>query len=315
MEESYLAKYNLAKKLEENINNVFVGKADVVEKLLICLLSGGHVLLEDVPGVGKTTLAAVLARSMECSFGRIQFTPDTLPGDVAGVSVYNRKTGEFEYRPGAVMNQILLADEINRTAPKTQASLLEAMAEGQVTVDGQVHGLPRPFLVIATQNPVEFLGTYPLPEAEMDRFMMRLSIGYPEREQEILMASMMLAGRTPDKAEAVCRAEDVLEIQACVREVTVGESLLEYMEDMIALTRQEPRFVLGASPRALLALLRASQARAFLKGRDFVKPDDVKAVGIPVLLHRLVLSPEARIRKENGESVLRSLILKVKVPM
>ena len=307
--------FDLAKRLAENINRVFVGKADAVEKLLICLFSGGHVLLEDVPGVGKTTLAALLARSMECSFGRIQFTPDTLPGDVAGVSIYDRKTEEFEYRPGAVMNQVLLADEINRTSPKTQASLLEAMAEGQVTVDGQVHKLPRPFLVIATQNPVEFLGTYPLPEAQMDRFMMRISIGYPEREQEILMASMMLEGRTPDTAEAVCRAEEVLEIQDRVRAVAVKESLLGYIEDMIALTRQEPRFVLGASPRALLALVRASQARAFLQGRDFVKPDDVKAVAMPVLLHRLVLSPEARMQKADAEAVLKSLILKVKVPV
>ena len=278
--------FDLAKRLAENINRVFVGKADAVEKLLICLFSGGHVLLEDVPGVGKTTLAALLARSME-----------------------------YEYRPGAVMNQVLLADEINRTSPKTQASLLEAMAEGQVTVDGQVHELPRPFLVIATQNPVEFLGTYPLPEAQMDRFMMRISIGYPEREQEILMASMMLEGRTPDTAEAVCRAEEVLEIQDRVRAVAVKESLLGYIEDMITLTRQEPRFVLGASPRALLALVRASQARAFLQGRDFVKPDDVKAVAMPVLLHRLVLSPEARMQKADAEAVLKSLILKVKVPV
>ncbi|MCH5344572.1 MAG: AAA family ATPase, partial [Acetatifactor sp.] len=180
-----MKEFNLAKRLEENINRVFVGKADVVENLLLCLFAGGHILLEDVPGVGKTTLAGVLAKSMEGSFGRIQFTPDTLPGDVAGVSIYNMKTNEFEYRPGAVMNQILLADEINRTSPKTQASLLEAMAEGQVTVDGLVHMLPEPFMVIATQNPIEFIGTYSLPEAQMDRFMMRLSVGYPEREQEI----------------------------------------------------------------------------------------------------------------------------------
>lgn len=264
------SEYNLAKKLEESINRVFIGKAEAVENLLICLFAGGHVLLEDVPGVGKTTLAATLARSMECRFGRIQFTPDTMPGDVAGVSIYNMKTNDFEYRSGAVMNQILLADEINRTSPRTQASLLEAMAEGQVTVDGKVYRLPRPFMVIATQNPVEFTGTYPLPEAQLDRFMMRFSIGYPDREQEIRMAALFLEGQTPDSVETVCRAEDILEIREKVRAVTVKEAMLGYMEDIVTLTRTEPRFVLGASPRAVLALLRASQGKAFLQGRDFV---------------------------------------------
>ena len=213
------------------------------------------------------------------------------------------------------MHQILLADEINRTAPKTQASLLEAMAEGQVTVDGEVHILPRPFMVIATQNPVEFLGTYPLPEAQMDRFMMRLSIGYPDRSQEIRMAAQALAGRTPDKTEAVCGTEDVLAIREAVCRVSVREPLLGYMEDMITLTRQESRFVLGASPRAVLALMRASQGRAFLQGRDYVKPDDVKAVAMQVLLHRLVLSPEAKLQKADGAGILKSLILKAKVPV
>lgn len=306
--------YELANQLKENINRVFVGKEEAVENLLICLFAGGHVLLEDVPGTGKTTLASTLARSIGCSFGRIQFTPDTLPGDVSGVSFYNRKTEDFEYRPGAVMSQILLADEINRTAPKTQASLLEAMAEGQVTVDGQVHPLPRPFLVVATQNPVEFLGTYPLPEAQMDRFMMRLSIGYPERGQEIRMAANFLEGRTPDTAEAVCTAEDIMEIRKRVHSVTVKEAVLGYMEDIVTMTRRESRFVLGASPRALLALVRASQGRAFLQGRDFVKPDDVKAVAMQVLLHRLALSSEARIQKADAGNVLKGLILKVSVP-
>lgn len=305
----------LAERLKSNINRVFVGKEDVVDDLLACLFAGGHVLLEDVPGVGKTTLASTLARSIGCSFGRISFTPDTLPGDVAGVSVYNMKTGEFEYRAGAVMHHILLADEINRTAPKTQASLLEAMAEGQVTVDGEIHGLPRPFMVIATQNPVEFLGTYPLPEAQMDRFMMRLSIGYPDRGQEIRMAVQALEGSTPDKADSVCGREDVLEVMEAVRGVEVRETLLGYMEDIITLTRQESRFVLGASPRAMLALMRASQGRAFLQGRDYVKPDDVKAVAMQVLLHRLVLSPEARIQKADGAGILKSLILKARVPV
>ena len=310
-----MTEIDLAKRLEENINHVFIGKEEVVENLLICLFAGGHILLEDVPGVGKTTLASVLARSMEGSFGRIQFTPDTLPGDVAGVSIYNMKTNEFEYRPGAVMNQILLADEINRTSPKTQASLLEAMAEGQVTVDGIVHKLPEPFMVIATQNPIEFIGTYSLPEAQMDRFMMRLSVGYPKRDQEIRMAAQFLGGQTPDKVEPVCNTEDILKIKEAVSAVTVKESMLGFMEDIVAMTRAEENFVLGASPRALLALLRASQAKAFLQGRDYVKPDDVRAVAMQVLLHRLVLSSEARMQKSSAESILHNLVFKVKIPV
>lgn len=307
--------YDIIIKLKDNINAFFIGKEEVVENLLVCLLAGGHVLLEDVPGVGKTTLAALLARSIDCSFGRIQFTPDTLPGDISGVSVYNMKTGEFEYREGAAMHQILLADEINRTSPKTQASLLEAMAEEQVTVDGTVHMLPKPFMVIATQNPVEFLGTYPLPEAQMDRFMMRLSIGYPAREQEIELAAQVLGGKAPEQAEAVCTAEDILRLKENILQVTVCRPILGYIEDMITMSRQEERFVLGASTRAMLALMRASQGKAFMKGRDYVKPDDVKDVAMPVLLHRLVLSSEARIRKEDAASILKSIVLKTKIPV
>ncbi len=307
--------YALAEQLKENINQVFVGKEETVENLLICFLSGGHVLLEDVPGVGKTTLALALAKSIACSFGRIQFTPDTLPGDVTGVSAYNMKTGEFVYQPGAVMNQVILADEINRTSPKTQSSLLEAMAEGQVTVDGRIYSLPQPFLVIATQNPVEFLGTYPLPEAQLDRFMMRLSIGYPDREQEVRMATLFLQGKTLEKVKAVCRGEDILTMRREISEVVVKEAVLGYIEDIVRATRQEERFVLGASPRAMLALLRASQARAFLQRRGFVKPDDVKDVAMQVLGHRLILSSEARMRKENREKILKSLILQVRIPI
>lgn len=310
-----MSDFVIVNSLRENINRVFVGKENVVDDVLVCLLAGGHILLEDVPGVGKTTLASVLAKSIDCSFGRIQFTPDTLPGDVAGASVYNMKTGNFEYRAGAVMNQILLADEINRTSPKTQSSLLEAMAENQVTVDGIIHPLPQPFMVIATQNPIEFLGTYPLPEAQMDRFMMRISIGYPDREEEIKLASQFLQGETPDTAKKVCDSADILRLRQEVSTITVTEPVLGYMEDMIALTRQEERFVLGASPRALLTLIRASQAKAFLCGRDYVKPDDIKAVAMQVLLHRLTLSAEAKIRKEDAASILKSLILKVKVPV
>ncbi len=307
--------HETAAKLTDNMNRFFVGKEDVTENLLICLLAGGHVLLEDVPGVGKTTLALILAKSTGCSFGRIQFTPDTLPGDVAGVSVYHMNTGEFAYQAGAVMNQVLLADEINRTSPKTQSSLLEAMAEGQVTVDGVVHELPKPFLVVATQNPIEFIGTYPLPEAQMDRFMMRLSIGYPDRDQEIRMAAQFIRGQTSDQVQAVCRAEDIIAMQKEVSEVTVKESVLGYIEDIVCLTREEERFVIGASPRALLSLARASQARAFLEGRDYVKPDDVKAVAMQVLGHRLALSSEAKIRREDKDKILKSLVVKAKIPV
>jgi len=301
--------------LRNEINRVFVGKEDICEKVLICLLAQGHVLLEDVPGVGKTTLAYTLANAVGCSFGRISFTPDTLPGDVLGMTIYNMKTGDFTYQQGAIHHQIILADEINRTSPKTQAALLEAMAEGKVTVDGKTYMLPEPFMVIATQNPVEFVGTYPLPEAQLDRFMMKLTIGYPDREKEIQMASKYLQGETSDTVTSVCDAETVLSLQEKVRQVRVSDGVLGYVEDIIRLTREEERFVLGASPRAMLALLRASQARAFLQERDYVKPDDVKQMAEAVLLHRLVLSNDARIRKENAGKILQSLVLKAKLPV
>ncbi len=305
----------MLQKLESAINKVFVGKEDVVEKVLVCLLAGGHVLLEDVPGVGKTTLARVLAKAVQASFGRIQFTPDTLPGDITGMSVYNMKTGEFVHRDGAVMHQILLADEINRTSPKTQASLLEAMAEGQVTVDGEIYPLPEPFMVLATQNPVEFLGTYPLPEAQLDRFMMRLSVGYPDREQEIRMAEQFLSGETPDTAAAVCTAEDVLRMRKEAAAVHVNRTVLGYLQDLMRLTREETRFKTGASPRAMLSLLRACQAYAYLQGRDFVKPDDAKALAVPVLLHRLSLTSEGKLKNEDASKILVSLIHRAKVPV
>ena len=301
-------------KLRTQINEYFVGKEDVVENVLICLLAGGHVLIEDVPGVGKTTLARVLAGSVDMSFGRIQFTPDTLPGDVTGLSVYNMKTGEFEYREGAIMRSILLADEINRTSPKTQSALLEAMAEGSVTVDGTKYDLPDPFMVIATQNPTEFIGTYPLPEASVDRFMMRLSIGYPGKAEEIKLARNHIEGRTADKVKPVCSATEVLEMKKKVRDTIVSDNCLAYAREIIELTRSESRFILGASPRALLSLISASQAKAYLSGRDFVKPDDIKAVAVNVLIHRLVLTPESRIAGEKKDAIIRSIILKVKVP-
>lgn len=305
----------MIERIRENIESFFVGKEEVIENLLICLLAGGHVLFEDVPGVGKTTLARTLSNTIDATFGRIQFTPDTLPSDVTGVSVYNSGNGKFEYREGAVMKQIVLADEINRTSPKTQAALLEAMWEGQVTVDGEKHLLPEEFMVIATQNPVEFIGTYPLPEAQLDRFMMRLSIGYPDPASEVKMARNMLEGKTLESVKSVCNVEDILSLKKEVREVKVSDKVLEYIDEIVNLTRKAPEFVLGASPRAMLSLVMASKAKAFLAGRNYVKPDDVKAVSVNVLHHRMTLSSEAKIRKESVDRVLTALILKAKVPM
>lgn len=303
------------KLIQDNINRLFVGKGEVVELVLICMLADGHILLEDVPGVGKTTLAKAFAKSIKLDFGRIQFTPDTLPSDIVGLSIYNMKSGEFEFKEGVVMNQILLADEINRTPPKTQSSLLEAMSEKQVTVDGKVMRLPEPFMVIATQNPVEYLGTYPLPEAQMDRFMMRLSIGYPTPEQEIKMAKNELEGISLENTESVCLAEDLIAMKAEVAKVTVSDAVLGYMDEIVNYTRHDEKIMLGVSPRGFLALVRASQARAYMQGRDFVKPDDVKAVAPYVLEHRIVLSSEAKIRQENVKNILKGIIVKAKVPV
>ena len=302
-------------ELRNQMKTYFVGKDNVIDNVLVCLLAGGHVLLEDVPGVGKTTLARILAKSIECDFGRIQFTPDTLPSDVVGTEIYNMKTGDFQPKKGSIMHQIILADEINRTSPKTQSSLLEAMAEGQVTIGDDVIKLPEPFMVIATQNPIEFMGTYMLPEASMDRFMMRLSIGYPGAEEEVRLAQNMLEGRTVHNITSILKAEDIIKIKEEVTGVKVSDSILQYIQEIIAMTRNEQRFVLGASPRAMLSLLKASQAKAYIEGRDFVKPDDVKGVALPVLHHRLVLTSEAKIRKEDVDKILESLVVKVKVPM
>lgn len=302
-------------KIREEIFKYFVGKEEIVENLLVCLLAGGHVLLEDVPGVGKTTLAKTLSKSLSCDFGRIQFTPDTLPTDVTGMEIYNMKTGEFEYREGAIMHQIILADEINRTSPKTQSSLLEAMAEGQITVGGAVYKLPKPFMVIATQNPVEFAGTYPLPEAQMDRFMMKLSIGYPTPEEELRLAKNVVSGKKVEDIQSIVSCEDILKIREEVSKVNISDGILDYIRQIVNQTRVEPGFLLGASPRAMISLIQASMAKAYIQGRDFVKPDDVKALAVPVLAHRITLTTEAKIGKEDIEKKLNALVIKVKVPM
>ena len=305
----------MVNQLLAEINKYFLGHEDVTENVVICLLSGGHVLLEDIPGVGKTTLAKTLSKAVDLSFGRIQFTPDTLPSDVTGVQVYNMKTGAFDYKEGAVMHQLILADEINRTSPKTQSSLLEAMAEGYVTIDKERIKLPEPFMVIATQNPIEFVGTYPLPEAQMDRFMMKLSIGYPRAETEIEMTKNFLSGQTIGTVKTVLSADKLSEMKKEVEKVTVVDDVIKYANDIIGMTREESRFVMGASPRAMLHLIRASQAKAYISGRDFVKPDDIKAVCVNILHHRLTLTYEAKIAKEDEDKVLKSIILKAKVPM
>ncbi len=298
------------------LNQVILGKEPQIRLFLMALLAGGHVLLEDVPGVGKTTLANALARTLSLSFGRIQFTPDTLPSDVTGISVYRRNTGEFSYRPGPVMKQLVLADEINRTSPKTQASLLEAMAEEQVSVDGTIYPLPKPFMVIATQNPIEFLGTCQLPEAQLDRFLMRLSLGYPEREYELLMAEKYL--KNEDVSEVLPPLADaalIVEMQRECAAVFVHPELIAYIVSIVEATRSDPQFSLGASPRATLALLRTSQAAAYLAGRNYVFPDDLQSVLYPVLCHRMILSVEARMKKLTCERVLREMLLHIPVPV
>lgn len=298
-----------------NINKVLVGKSETVNFAVMTFLAGGHLLLEDVPGVGKTTLANALAVSSGCDFSRIQFTPDTLPSDVTGTSVYDIKSGEFRFIKGAVMSNIVLADEINRTSPKTQASLLEAMEEKQVTADGKTYRLEEPFMVIATQNPSDFLGTYNLPEAQLDRFMMRVSIGYPEFDDEKQMAENFLKGMTRDILEPVASKKDILRMQAETAAVKIVPDVSSYIVSIVASTRQNEKLRLGASPRATLAMIRASQASAYISGRDYVTPDDVQRIVYSVLCHRVTLSSEAKMEKANVHSVIERIVHKIGVPV
>lgn len=306
----------IVRALQQNISKVIVGKEDIIQLALIAMLCGGHVLIEDVPGVGKTMLCSALAKSLACSFKRIQFTPDVTPSDITGFSIVNFKTGELEFRAGAVMSQIVLADEINRTSPKTQSSLLEVMEEKQVTIDGVTYALPQPFMVLATQNPVEFVGTYPLPEAQMDRFFMRISIGYPSVEDEMDILERYASPVTPlSTLEPVCRAEDVIALQEAVQQVYCSKEVRSYIANVCAATRKHSALQLGASTRAAISLVRASQACALLDGRDFILPDDVQSMAQPVLAHRILLSPESRMKGLTTARVLRAVIEGVSVPV
>lgn len=306
---------NVVDRISSNINKVFKGKNEVIRLSLIVLLAEGHLLLEDVPGVGKTTLAKAIAKSIGCSFSRIQFTPDTLPSDVTGCSVYNMKTGTFDFMKGSVMNNIVLADEINRTSPKTQASLLEVMQERQVTVDSDTYILERPFMVIATQNPSDFLGTYILPEAQLDRFMIRLSIGYPTFSEESNMTSDFIKGLNSQDITPVVTKEEIIELQDKVRNIYICNDIHNYAVSITSATRNNDKISLGASPRATIALLRASQACAFINGRDYVIPDDIQYLAKYVLCHRLVLSTSAKIDNNTAELLVERIISKTKVPV
>lgn len=305
-----------AQLLKQNVGKVIVGKESAIELLMIAVLCRGHVLIEDVPGVGKTTLASALARSLDCSFKRIQFTPDITPSDITGFSIANFKTGELEYRPGMIMSQIVLADEINRTSPKTQSSLLEVMEEGQVSVDGATYAMPRPFIVLATQNPVDFVGTYPLPEAQLDRFFMRVSIGYPTAEEETDILERYTSGKKPmEELRPICTSSDILRLQQEVEGVHTSREVRAYISNIAAASRRNGALQLGVSTRAAISLLRASQACAILDGRDYVMPEDVQKMAEPVLAHRLVLSPEARMRNMTAERVLAGVMQSVQVPV
>ena len=302
-------------RIVENVERVIVDKRYEIELTLITLLCRGHLLIEDVPGVGKTSLASALAKSLGCSFQRIQFTPDIMPADITGFSVFNPKTGDFDFRPGAILSQIVLADEINRTSPKTQSSLLEAMEEKQVTVDGKTYRIKEPFMVLATQNPVEYLGTYPLPEAQMDRFFMRISLGYPSLVEEMRMVARM-SGQSPLRGlRPVAAGEDIAAIQQLVEQVHVDNSVNEYIVALVRHTRENPFVSLGASPRASISLYKAAQAWAMLGGRDYVLPDDVIQMCPHIMEHRLVLTQEGRLKKYAQKDIVQMAIEEVSAPV
>lgn len=304
----------LAEKVIQNVEKVIIGKHESVQLVLMTLICQGHALIEDVPGVGKTMLARATAKSLGCTFKRIQFTPDLLPSDVTGVSVFNQKTQEFEFRPGPIFAQIVLTDEINRATPKTQSALLEAMEERQVTVDGVTHRMAKPFMVMATQNPIEYEGTFPLPEAQLDRFMMRINLGHPSPEDEIRILNAQRKIHPVETISQVVSATDLLEAQERVKETHLEDGIKEYIVTLVNTTRSHPDVYLGASPRGSLALFRTTQALASIEGRDYVIPDDVKRLAQVTLAHRIIVSPAARIRNVDASAIVEEVLQSVPVP-
>ena len=306
--------FNLCKKIIENVSHVTVGKERSIEFLLVALLAEGHVLIEDIPGLGKTLIAKSLARSIGASFKRVQFTPDLLPGDITGFNVYNQETGHFTFQPGPVMTHVLLADEINRTIPRTQSSLLESMEERQVTVDGTTYSLPHPFFVMATQNPIELEGTFPRPEAQLDRFLLRIRLGYPEQQEEIAILERFREKDPLLELEPVATPKQIAELQQARRRICVSQPVKEYITNIVNATRHSSSLRLGASPRGSLGLMRAGQALATLHDRDYVLPDDIKSLAIPVLAHRLILKEEERLQGEIQEHLLEEILRQIPVP-
>ena len=306
--------FSLCEKIIENISRVIVGKNQTIELLLVALLAEGHVLLEDVPGVAKTLLAKSLAKSLGGSFNRVQFTPDLLPADITGFNIYDQKTCRFAFHSGPVITHVLLADEINRTIPRTQSSLLECMEERQVTVDGKTHLLPAPFFVMATQNPIELEGTFPLPEAQLDRFLLKTRLGYPDKDEEIRILKRFQESDPLRQLDSVATPDDITRLQQARRGIRVSEPVREYIADIVRATRDHPAIQFGASPRGSLSLMRAGQARAALRGREFILPDDIKYLARPVLAHRLILSEEERLRGEDSDHFIDELIGQISVP-
>jgi len=305
---------DLGNRLKMNLSNVIIGKDETIALTVVAFLCQGHILIEDVPGVGKTMLARSLAKSLGCTFKRIQFTPDMLPSDVTGVSIFNQNTREFEYRPGPLMAQIVLADEINRATPKTQSALLEAMEERQITVDGTTYGLPVPFMVLATQNPIEYEGTFPLPEAQLDRFLMRIDLGYTSLSNEIKILEQQKVIHPILALEPVINIDEILAAQETIKHIHVSDPVKRYIVEMVRETREHPEVYLGSSPRGSLGLFRAGQARAALNGRDYVLPDDVKILAPYILPHRVVVSPAARLTDINSTKIVREILDSLPVP-
>lgn len=306
--------FELCEQIERNISKVIVGKHQTIELLLVALLGEGHILLEDVPGLGKTLIAKSLAKSIGGSFKRVQFTPDLLPADITGFNVYNQQAGQFSYQPGPVITNILLADEINRTIPRTQASLLESMEERQVTVDGQTFSLPCPFFVMATQNPIELEGTFPLPEAQLDRFLLKLHLGYPDKDEEIRILERFQEDDPMLKLESVVSPEQIKELQQARKKIHVSQPVREYIANIVRATRSNNSLRFGASPRGSIGLMRTGQALAALRGREYVLPDDIKYLAEPVLCHRLILKEEERLRGETSRHILTQIVNETEVP-